>query len=129
LEIDGVQASRFSEVSGLEVTTEIIEYRAGNEPTHVRKIPGLTKYGNVTLKRGITESMELHDWHRRIVDGAVERKSVVVVIVDEEGQDKARFEIVEAWPCRYEVTDLDGKGNDVAIEAIELCNEGIVRVT
>jgi phage tail-like protein len=129
LEIDGVQASGFSEVSGLEVTTEIIEYRAGNEPTHVRKIPGLTKYGNVTLKRGITESMELHDWHRRIVDGAVERKSVVVVIVDEEGQDKARFEIVEAWPCRYEVTDLDGKGNDVAIEAIELCNEGIVRVT
>ncbi len=128
LEIDGVQASGFSEVSGLDITTEVIEYREGSEPTHVRKMPGLTKYGNVTLKWGITDSTELHDWHRQIVDGTIERKSVVVVIIDEEGQDKARFEIVEAWPCRYQVNDLDGKGTDIAIEMIELCNEGIVRV-
>jgi phage tail-like protein len=120
LEIDGVQASGFSEVSGLDITTEVIEYREGSEPTHVRKMPGLTKYGNVTLKWGITDSTELHDWHRQIVDGTIERKSVVVVIIDEEGQDKG--------PCRYQVNDLDGKGTDIAIEMIELCNEGIVRV-
>ena len=128
VEIDGLQAAGFTEVSGLDITTEVIEYREGTEPSHVRKLPGLTKYGNVTLKWGITDSMELHDWHRQIVDGDIQRRSVAIVIQDEQGQDRARFEVVEAWPCRYQATSLEGKGRQVAIEMIELCNEGIRRV-
>jgi len=128
VEIDGLAAAGFAEVSGLEIETEVIEYREGNEPTHVRKLPGLTKYGNVTLKWGITDSMDLHDWHRQIVNGDIQRRTVAVVIQDEQGQDRARFEVAEAWPCRYQATGLHGTGNEVAIEAIELCNEGIRRV-
>ena len=128
VEIAGLQAAGFTEVSGLEIETEVIDYREGNEPAHVRRLPGLTKYGNVTLKWGITDSMELHDWHRQIVNGDIQRRAVSIVIQDEEGQDRARFEVIEAWPCRYEANALDGEGNETAIESIELCNEGIRRV-
>ena len=70
---------------------EPIEYREGADPTHVRKLPGLTNYGNVTLKWGITDSMELDDWHRQIVNGDIQRKTVAIVLMDESGQDRARW--------------------------------------
>ena len=128
LEIDGIQQAGFSEVSGFDITVDPIDYREGNEPTHVRKLPGLTKYGNVTLKWGITDSTELHDWHRQIVEGDVTRRSIAVVVVDESGQDQARWEIYEAWPSKYEAMDLNAKGNDVSIETLELCHEGLRRL-
>ncbi|HYR11132.1 MAG TPA: phage tail protein [Longimicrobium sp.] len=127
LEIDGITQAGFSEVSGFDITVDPIDYREGNEPTHVRKLPGLTKYGNVTLKWGITDSTELFDWHRRIVDGTIERKNLAIVVIDEGGSDKARFEVVEAWPTKYDPMDLNAKGNDVAIETLELVNEGVKR--
>ncbi len=128
LEIDGVEQAGFSEVSGLDITVDAIDYREGTDPTHVRKLPGLTKYGSVTLKWGITDSTELSDWHRQIVDGDIQRKSVAIVVIDESGEDKARFEVVEAWPSKYDPTDLNALDNHVAIELLELSNEGIRRV-
>lgn len=128
LEIDGIQQAGFSEVSGFESSTEAVDYREGNEVTHVRKLPGLTKYGNVTLKWGATDSLELYGWRQQIVDGSIVRKTVAVVVVDESGQDKARFEIVEAWPTKYDPVKLNAKGNEVAIETLELVNEGVKRV-
>ena len=79
LEIDGIQQAGSSEGTGFDVTVEPIDYREGNDPTHVRKLPGLTKYGNVTLKWGVTDSKELHDWHRQIVDGTIQRKNISIV--------------------------------------------------
>ena len=127
LEIDGISEAHFSEVSGFDTTTDAIDYREGDDPTHVRKLPGLTKYGNVTLKRGITDSMDLYNWYRDVVAGKIRRVTVAVVVLDEEGKDKARFEITEAWPSKYDPMDLNAKGNDVAIETMELVNEGVVR--
>ena len=127
LEIDGIQQAGFSEVSGFDITIDPIDYREGNEPTHVRKLTGLTKYGNVTLKWGVTDSTELYDWHRQIVDGDIQRKNVAIVVVDEAGQDKARWAIAEAWPTKYDPVDLNAKGNDIAIETLELSNEGVTR--
>ena len=128
LEIDGIQQAGFSEVSGFDSATEAVDYREGNEPTHVRKLPGLTKYGNVTLKWGATDSLELFAWRQQIVDGEIVRKSVAVVVVDEAGQDKARFEIADAWPSKYDPVKLNAKSNEVAIETLELVNEGVKRV-
>jgi phage tail-like protein len=130
LEIDGIQSAGFSEVAIGPTTIEVIEYREGNEPAHVRKLPGLTKFGNVTLKRGVTGSLELANWHREIVAGqiATNRKTVVIVVQDEAGADKARYVVSEAWPIKYDAGDLSGKGNDVLIETLELTNEGIERV-
>ncbi|HET7217503.1 MAG TPA: phage tail protein [Vicinamibacterales bacterium] len=130
LEIDGVQIAGFSEVTIGATATDVIEYRDGTDPAHVRKLPGLTKYGNVTLKRGVTASLELFNWHRQIVNGQIApgRKQVVIVVQDESGADKARYVVSEAWPAKYDAGDLNAKGNDVFVESLELVNEGIERV-
>ena len=132
LEIDGLEQAAFSEVTIGDLSNEPIEYREGDEITTVRKLSSLTKYANITLKWGITDSIELAEWHQLIVGGATLqeeiRKTVVIRVQDEAGADKAAFEITRAWPCKYDPTDLNGKGNEVAIDTLELCNEGIKRI-
>lgn len=130
VEINGIVEAAFSEVAVGETTTEAIDYREGTEPTHVRKLPGLTKYGNITLKRGVTESQVIWQWHKDIVDGKIgdKRKTVAITVIDEAGQPKARFVVSEAWPTKYDPSDLNAKGNEVFIELLELVNEGIERV-
>jgi phage tail-like protein len=132
LEIDGLQQAAFSEVTIGDLSSDPIEYREGDEPTTVRKLSGLTKYANVTLKWGVTDSLELADWHQQIVGAATPleqiRKTVVIRVQDEAGADRAAFEITRAWPCKYDPTDLNGTGNEVAIDSLELCNEGIRRI-
>jgi len=130
LEIGGVTQAGFSEVAIGETTTDAIDYREGTDPMHVRKLSGLTKYGNITLKWGVTDSMELFNWHKAIVAGQIQsnRKQCAIVVVDEAGTDKARFVVSEAWPMKYDPSDLNAKGNEVFIELLELVNEGIERV-
>jgi len=130
LEIDGLQTASFSAVSIGPTTTEVIDYREGTDPSHVRKLSGLTRYGNVTLKHGVTTSLELYNWHRQIVSGqlATNRKQVAIVVQDEAGADVARYQISEAWPIKYDPGDLNATGNDVFIETLELVNEGVERV-
>jgi phage tail-like protein len=98
LEIDGIQQAGFSEVAIGETTIDAIDYREGNEPTRVRKVSGLTKYGNITQKNGVTHSLELFNWHKKTVDGQVasNRKKVIIVVVDEAGSDTARLVASEA---------------------------------
>jgi phage tail-like protein len=127
VEIPAIGEAHFSEVTGFDISTDAIDYREGNEPPNVRKLPGLNKFGNVTLKRGITDSMNLYKWYRDVVAGKIERQNVSIVVLDEIGGDKARFEIREAWPIKYDPMDLNAKGNDVSIETMELVNEGIDR--
>ena len=131
VEIAGIAAGEFSEVSIEPTTTAVIEYREGGDPSHVRKLPGLTKFGNVTLKRGVTRSLDLVNWHLQVVRGQIAdaRKNLSIVVQDDAGQDIARFEVVEAWPAKYDPGDLNAKGNDVFIESLELVNEGIERVS
>jgi phage tail-like protein len=132
LEIDGLEQAAFSEVTIGELTSDPIEYREGDEIPTVRKLSGLTKYANVTLKWGITDSLELAEWHQLIVGGATLlediRKTVVIRVQNEANEDKAAFEVTRAWPCKYDPTDLNGAGNEVAIDTLELCNEGIRRI-
>jgi phage tail-like protein len=131
LEIDGLQVAGFSEVTIGPTTTEAIDYREGTDPSHVRKLSGLTKYGNVSLKRGVTDSLELFEWHQGIVQGqlSTNRKRVVIVVQNEAGEDKARFVVSDAWPTKYDPSDLNASGNEVLIECLELANEGIQRVS
>jgi phage tail-like protein len=128
LEIDGVQRGGFSEVSGLGINIDPVDYRDGNDATELGKLAGLAKYGSVTLKRGIADSSELYDWHRQSFDGEIQRKTVVIVLIDEAGNDKTRFEIDRAWPTKYDPMGLNAKGNEISIETLELCNEGVRRI-
>jgi phage tail-like protein len=131
LEIDSLTVAGFSEVSIGETTVDVVEYREGNDPPHARKLAGLRKYGNITLKRGMTNSLELYEWHKQVSNGQISnaRKTIAIVVADETGADKARFVVTDAWPARYALSALDATGNDVLIETLELANEGIERVT
>ena len=131
VEIDGIQAGGFSEVFIEPTTTEVIDYREGGDRSHVRKLPGLTKFGNVTLKRGVSTSLELFNWHLQVVRGQIAnaRRNVTIVVLDDAGQDVARFQVSAAWPTKYNPGDLNARGNEVFIESLELANEGIERVS
>ncbi|MER9247624.1 phage tail protein [Mesorhizobium sp. M0590] len=130
LEIGGITQANFSEVAIGETASDVVDYRDGSEPNYVRKLSGLTKFGTVTLKWGMTDSTELESWHDAIIAGQIQtnRKLVTIIVQDEAGADKARFVITDAWPSKYTVSGLNGKGNEVLIESIELVNEGIERV-
>jgi len=133
LEIDNITQAGFSEVHISETTIDGVEYREGTDPPHMRKLSGLTKYGTVSLKWGVTiggSALDMFKWHAAVSAGQIKdnRKKVVVVAQDEAGADAARFVISDAWPVKYNTTDLQAKGNEVLIEALELANEGIERV-
>ncbi|HSK14691.1 MAG TPA: phage tail protein [Gaiellaceae bacterium] len=126
VQIDGIDQAAFSEVSGLQAETEVIEYREGSDPlASSRKLPGVIKYGNVTLKRGVTQSRDLWDWWRTVATGAVERRNVAIVLLDDARQPVKRWLLRGAFPAKYQAPDLNAKGNDVAIETLELAHEGL----
>lgn len=127
LEIDGIQQAGFSEATVPDTSTDVIEYREGNETTTARKLPGLNKYGNISLKWGTTDSLDLYTWRKQIIDGNTQRKNIAIIVLDEAGNDKARFEFANAWPSKYDPADLNATGNAVAIETLEIVHEGMVR--
>ena len=132
LEIDNLAIAGFSEVAIAETMIEAIDYREGTDPPHTRKLSGLTKYGNITLKYGISVgsgSLDLFNWHDAVIAGDVlnQRKRITIVVQDEAGQDKTRFVVTDAWPVKYKPSDLNAKGNEVMIELLEFVNEGIER--
>ena len=127
LEIDGIQQAGFSEATVPDTTSDVVEYREGTEVTTPRKLPGLTKYGNLSLKWGTTDSMDLYNWRKQIIDGNIQRKNIAVILIDEGGNDKARWEFVNAWPSKYDPPDMNATGNAVAIETMEIVHEGMVR--
>ena len=128
VEIDGITRAAFQEASGFDSTIDVIEHREGGENTTVRKLPGLTKYSNISLKWGITDDRELYDWHRRIVQGDMERKNGSIVLLDRRGEEVVRWNFVRAWPSKWDGPDFNAEGTDVAIEMLELAHEGIERV-
>lgn len=127
VEIDGITRAAFQECSGFDSTIDVIEHREGGENTTLRKLPGMTKYSNITLKRGITDDTELYDWHRKTVLGDIERKNGSIVLLDRKGEEVARWNFVRAWPTKWDGPDLNAEGNDIAIETLEMAHEGVVR--
>lgn len=129
LEIDGIAQAGFSEVTIPDIIAEPIEYREGNQTTTPQKIPGLIKYSNLILKWGITNSKDLYNWHEDVVHGKIKssRKKISVLLLDEEGQEASRWNFVEAWPTKYDAPDANAKGNEIAIETLEIVHEGMIR--
>ena len=126
---DDQQTSSFSEVSGLTMEAEVIEYRGGADPqfsTH--KQPGLRKFSNVTLKRGIAPAEAgngLFEWYNSVSIGFVLRRDVIVSLLNEEHRPVMVWKIKEAWPVKVEGPGLKSTGTDVAIESVEFACEGI----
>ena len=131
IEMDGVTQAGFSECTFADTTTDPVEYREGDEIPTARKLSGLTKYGNITLKWGITDSMEIYNWRQQVIDTGAgsARKNMSIILIDEAGSDKARWNITRAWPTKYDPPDFSAKGNEVAIETLEIVHEGFKRVS
>lgn len=131
VEIDGITQAGFNEVVMPDATIDVIEYREGTDQTYVRKLSGLTKYSNIILKWGITDSMELYDWVKSVMDSGTSgnRKSMSIVLIDEEGNDRMRWNFMETWPVRYKISDLNSQTNEVVFEIIEITFERFSRVS
>lgn len=125
VEIDGITQAGFQEVSGLDASNDAVEYREGNDPNHVRKLPGLNKYSAISLKRGITDSDELWKWYRTVVEGKPERKNGSIVLLDDTGQEKIRWNFVNAWPTKWTGPSFNSTSNAVAVETLEIAHEEV----
>jgi len=128
LKIQDQDAGYFTEVSGLNVEIETIEYREGGAGPAVRKLPGRVKYGDVTLKWGLTENRELTDWLKAIAQGDIQRKDISVILRKPNGVEEAtRWNLRNAWPCNWRGASLDASENEVAIETMVITHEGLER--
>jgi phage tail-like protein len=129
VEIDGITQAGFREVSIPQTYQDVVDYREGNEPPTVRKLSGLAKFGNAVLRWGITDSMDLYQWRKLVEEGKMKdaRKSMAIVLINEEGQPTARWEFTAAWPARYNAPQLDAMADEVAIEELEIAHEGMRR--
>ncbi len=127
LEIDGIQQAGFSECSGFGSNIEVVEYREGGEPSTVRKLPGKISYPDITLKWGVTTSRELYDWHLAAVNGQVDRRNGSIVLQDDAGEEKVRWNFFAAWPSTYDGPDFNAKGNDVSVDSLTVSCERLER--
>ena len=129
VEIDGITRASFKECSGLDASTEAVDYREGGDNSGVRKLPGKTTYSDITLKWGMTDSDELWSWRKSVIDGKIERKNGSIILLDAQGNEKIRWNFVAAWPSKWEGPTLDASANDVALETLTLVHEGLKRAS
>ncbi len=127
VEIDGITQAGFQEVSGLDVSTDSVDYREGADPAHVRKLPGIHKYGAITLKRGITDSSELWKWRMTVVSGKAERKNGSIILLDSSGTERIRWNFFMAWPSKWTGPSFNASSAAVAIETLEITPEEIAK--
>ncbi|WP_423126892.1 phage tail protein [Gaoshiqia sp. Z1-71] len=118
----------FTEVSGLDVETEVVEYRHGASPEYSKvKMPGLQKFSNITLKRGTFASdNEYYSWWNTVKLNTIERRDITISLLNEEHEPVISWKVKNAWPVKVQSTDLKADGNEVAIESMELVHEGLI---
>jgi phage tail-like protein len=140
LELNNIQVAGFAECTGLQMETKVFEYNEGGRNDTTLKFPQTTTYGNITLKRGITLSNDLIEWHLDIVEGRFERnprpprnptgtfnqnRAIAIILQNELGLDVKRWNLINAFPVKWVGPDLKATGTEVAFEALEIAHEGI----
>ncbi|WP_026950725.1 phage tail protein [Algoriphagus mannitolivorans] len=117
----------FTEVSGLTIELQTIDYREGSSlEYHVSKMPGIPQYSNITLKRGVFRAdNEFFQWLNTVKKNNIERRDLTISLLNEEHEPVMVWKVKEAFPCKVEGPTLNSTGNEVAIETIELCHEGL----
>lgn len=128
VEINGIEIAKFSEVSGLQAETEIENFREGGTNDYEHKLAKLTKYTNLTLKRGIIDAEELWKWHEEVVNGSIDRKTIKVILLDSTNTEKWRWVFNEAYPVKWSATDLNATSNTVAVESLEFAHHGMKKI-
>jgi len=126
LDMDGVTGN-FRECTGLSADANVIEYREGTDLARTtRKMLGLLSYGNITLRRGVTDNDELWRWYRNNVNGVTDRRSGAIILMDEQRNEVMRWSIENAQIKKIEAPSFNATANEIAVEAVELVHEGLM---
>ncbi len=123
IEIQGIQQAGFMECSAFGSHLEVIEYREGGDPIHVRKFPGKSSFPDITLKWGMTDNQDLYNWHLQIVKGNLKRQHGSVVQLDDTGAEKIRWNLFNMWPSKWDAPAYNAKGNDLSITSLTMSYE------
>src|SRR5438876_479751 len=128
VEVEGLVAGGFSEVSGLQTEIEVQEYREGGVNEYIHKRAGPAKYAsNLVLRRGLTDVRTLWKWYWNVAQGKIERKNVSVLLMDSSGEERVRWNFEKAYPVKWVGPDLKGAVAEIAVETVELAHSGLAK--
>ena len=121
----------FQEVSGMELESQVIEYRVGGgSNSSTVKMPGIVKFGNITMKRGVfVNDNTFWDWHNEIKLNTIKRRTVLIKLLDENGEVTMQWQLNNSWPIKITSTDLKSDGNEVAVDTIEMAYEQLILIS
>jgi phage tail-like protein len=126
VEIDGLVAGGFQEVTGLQAEIEVQDYREGGVNEFLHRFAGPVKYSsNLILKRGITDARTLWDWYWDVMHGKIDRKNISVLLLSQTGQEKRRWTFEKAYPVKWVGTELRATASEVAVETLEFAHRGL----
>lgn len=126
VEIDGLFQGGFAKVKGLHRETKVESFREGGVNDFERKLVTLTIYPALVLERGLVDP-RLWEWHQRVVEGRIQRRTITINLRDERGQDVWGWTVQSAFPSKWSVSDFDAANGQVAIESLEFAHHGILR--
>ncbi len=133
IEFQGQVVGAFRECSGLGSENEVVEYKASGAKGEfvIKKVPGRLKWNNITLKRGITDAMDMWKWRKLVEQGDIDsaRKNGSITMYNQQGTAIARWNFTNAWPSKLTGPSANAGNNEVAIEELELTHEGYERVS
>jgi phage tail-like protein len=125
VQIDQVEIAGFRECSGLKIETEVFEYAEGGLNTYTHKLPVRAKYGNITLKRGLDEGQDLYRWYVKAINGQIQRQPISIILYDSQGKEVRRWDLKNAFPCKWSGPDLKTDQGAIAVETVEIAHEGL----
>jgi phage tail-like protein len=127
VEVLGLQVAGFTEASGLDREVQVEEYREGGVNGFTHKLATVTKYPNLTLRRGLADATELWQWHQDVVNGKIQRRQINIVLIDTSGADTWRWVFEKAYPVKWSGAALNATSNTVFVESVEFVHNGVTR--
>lgn len=127
--IDNLISGGFSECSGLQVETEVEDFREGGCNEYAHKLPKATKYGSIVLKRGYMDTDNIHTWQSSIREGRpFERKNMSVILLDSQGNTVRQWDFKEAFPVKWNTSEFKADSSALLVETFEFVHHGLIMV-
>ena len=128
IDIEGLIVAFFTECSGLSGEVEVETYQEGGLNDYEHKLPGRTKYGNITLKSGVANAVDLWGWFQDIATGNVKRRDLSIVMYTQDQREAMRWNLVHAFPVQWQGPDFSAGSTDITVHSLELAHNGISHV-
>ncbi len=127
VEILGLQVAGFSEIAGIEREVQVEDFREGGVNGHTHKLATVTKYPNLTLKRGLADATELWQWHQDVINGRIEKRQINVVLIDAAGKDQWRWVFEKTYPVKWSGATFNATASAVLVESVEFAHDGVTK--